>query len=181
MVSKKIRVLGAKHPTHPGLSAFTGHLLEKVDLHASGAPGAKLESYLCAYQKIVPEATNSFEVLLAKKLSNTQGIVADEYLWRVFRKVALLRADSMEEQIRAILAEDPVNVATALPKAIRARELSPSDIRVRSLGNLLRRLRGVRCRRLSRRLFIALSLVWSLYYRLFYAFGSPYRSRNLNP
>jgi len=133
------------------------------------------------YQKLLPEAANSFEVQLARKLARQESIVADEFIWRVFRRVALLRASKMKEELRAILAEDPVNVVTALPKAIRARELSPTDIRARSLGNLLRRLRGVRCRQLSRRLFLVLSFVWRGYYRLFYALGSPYRSRNLNP
>jgi len=181
MVSKKIRVVGDKRPSFPGLSAFAGHLLEKVDLHTSGKPGSNLETYLNAYQKIIPESKGSFEVLLARKISNKKSIVADDFIWRVFRQVALLRADWAKEEIRGIFSEDPVNVVTALPKVIRARELSPTDIRVRSLANLLRRLRGVRCRQLSRRLFLVLSFVWRGYYRLFYAPGSPYRSRNLNP
>jgi hypothetical protein len=178
---KKVKVVGIKPRSHPGLSAFAGHLLEQVDLHAAGHPEADLEGYLNRYEKLVPEAANSFEVQLARKLAHQESIVADEFIWRVFRRVALLRARKMQQELRDIFSEDPVNIVTALPKGIRARELSPTDIRVRSLGNLLRRLRGIRCRRLPRRLFFALSLVWRGYYRLFYAFGSSYRSRNLNP
>jgi len=179
--SKKVKVVGVKPRPHPGLSAFTGHLLEQVDLNAAGHRKTDLEGYLNCYQKLIPEAANSFEVQLARKLAHHESIVADEFIWRVFRRVALLRAAKMKEELLDILSEDPVNVVTALPKAIRARELSPTDIRVRSIGNLLRRLRGVRCRRLSRRLFLVLCAVWQAYYCLFYALGSPYRSRNLNP
>jgi hypothetical protein len=178
---KKVQVVGVKPRALPGLSAFAGHLLEQVDFHAAGQPGTDFEGYLNCYQKVIPEAANSFEVQLARKLAQQESIVADEFIWRVFRRVALLRAKRMEKEIQTILSGDPINVVSALPRAVRARELSPTDIRVRSLGNLLRRLRGIRCRRLSRRLFLAMSLVWRGYYRLFYALGSPYRSRNLNP
>jgi hypothetical protein len=178
---KKVKVVGVKPRPHPGLSAFAGHLLEQVDLNATGHRKTDLEGYLNCYQKLIPEAANSFEVQLARKLAHHESIVADEFIWRVFRRVALLRAAKMEEELLDILSGDPVNVVTAFPKAIRARELSPTDIRVRSMGNLLRRLRGVRCRQLSRRLFLVLFMAWRTYYRLFYALGSPYRSRNLNP
>lgn len=178
---KKVKVIGAKTRSHPGLSAFAGHLLEKVDQHSSKDACSDLEEYLECYQKIVPEAANSFEVQLARRLADKGGIVADEFIWRVFRLVAVLRADKMQQELGAIFDGDHVNIVKALPRATRARELSPTDIRVRSLGNLLRRLRGVRCRRLSRSLFLVVFAVWRAYYRLFYAFGSPYRSRNLNP
>jgi hypothetical protein len=164
-----------------GLAAFSATLLARIDRHDVHQSADSLEEYFQAFEAVIPEAKNSFEVHLARKLADKAGTIQDEFVWRAFRKLTEIRAEAARKKVEVILQDKKIFITTALPLAVRARELAPYDIRVRSFWNLLRRAQKLRCKRVDRTVLRLCAFFWAAFYRLFYGFGTPYRSKNLNP
>jgi hypothetical protein len=165
----------------PRLAAFSANLLARIDQHDVRQSADSLEEYFQAFEAVIPEAKNTFEVHLARKLADKAGTIQDEFVWRAFRKLTEIRAEAAREKVKVILQDKKISVAVALPLAVRARELAPYDIRIRSFWNLLRRAEKLRWKKIDRTVLRLCAFYWALYYRLFYGFGTPYRSKNLNP
>jgi hypothetical protein len=165
----------------PGLAAFSANLLARIDPHDAHQSADSLEEYFQAFEAVIPEAKNSFEVHLARKLADKAGAIEDEFVWRAFRKLTEIRAEAAREKLKVILRDKKISIATALPLAVRAWELAPYDIRVRSFWNLLRRAEKLRWKEIDRTVLRLCAFFWAVFYRLFYGFGTPYRSKNLNP
>jgi hypothetical protein len=165
----------------PGLAAFSANLLARIDQHDVHQSADSLEEYLQAFETVIPEAKNSFEVHLARKLAAKAEAIQDEFVWRAFRKLTEIRAEAARKKLKVILQDKKISIATALPLAVRARELAPYDLRVRSFWNLLRRAQKLRWKEIDRTVLRLCAFFWAVFYRLFYGFGSPYRSKNLNP
>ena len=165
----------------PGLAAFSATLLARIDRHDVHQSADSLEEYFQAFETVIPEAKNSFEVHLARKLAAKAETIQDEFVWRAFRKLTEIRAEAAREKLKVILQDKKISIATALPLAVRARELAPYDVRVRSFWNLLRRAQKLRWKEIDRTVLRLCAFFWAVFYRLFYGFGTPYRSKNLNP
>jgi hypothetical protein len=162
----------------PRLGAFRANLLDRI-AHEQSADS--LEKYFQAFETVIPESKNSFEVHLARKLADRAGTIQDEFVWRAFRKLTEIRAEAAWEKVKVILQDKKISIAAAMPLVVRARELAPYDIRIRSLWNLLRRAEKLRWKKINRTVFRLCAFFWSVFYRLFYGFWTPYRSKNLNP
>jgi hypothetical protein len=162
----------------PRLGAFRANLLDRI-AHEQSADS--LEKYFQAFEIVIPEAKNTFEILFARKLADKAGMIQDEFVWMALRKLTQIRAEAAQEKVKVILQHKNISVAVAMPLAVRARELAPYDIRIRSFWNLLRRAEKLHWKNIDRTVLLLCASVWSVYYRLFYGFWTPYRSKNLNP
>jgi hypothetical protein len=165
----------------PGLAPFSANLLARIDWHDKHQSTDSLEEYFQAFETVIPQAKNSFEVQFARKLADKARVIQDEFIWMALRKLTQIRAEAAQEKVKVILQHKNISVAVALPLAVRARELAPYDIRIRSFWNLLRRAEKLHWKNIDRTVLLLCAFVWSVYYRLFYGFWTPYRSKNLNP
>lgn len=161
-----------------GLEAFSANLLARIDQDQSAD---SLEKYFQAFETVIPEAKNTFEIQFARKLADKAGMIQDEFVWRALRKLTRIRAEAAQEKVKVILQHKNISVAVAMPLAVRARELAPYDIRIRSFWNLLRRAEKLHWKNIDRSVLQLCAFFWSVFYRLFYGFWTPYRSKNLNP
>ena len=176
--SRRLRRPSTGQHMQPRLGAFGANLLERI-AHEQSADS--LEKYFQAFETVIPEAKNTFEILFARKLADKAGIIQDEFVWMALRKLTQIRAEAAQEKVKVILQHKNIPVAVAMPLAVRARELAPYDIRIRSFWNLLRRAEKLHWMNIDRTVLLLCASVWSVYYRLFYGFWTPYRSKNLNP
>lgn len=171
------RPSGGQH-MQSGLEAFSANLLARIDQDQSAD---SLEKYFQAFETVIPEAKNTFEIQFLRKLADKAGMIQDEFVWRALRKLTRIRAEAAQEKVKVILQHKNISVAVAMPLAVRARELAPYDIRIRSFWNLLRRAEKLHWKNIDRSVLQLCAFFWSVFYRLFYGFWTPYRSKNLNP
>lgn len=176
----RLHRLRSNHAPNGNLSAFTACLIEQINRHQTTKSPKSLEKYFQTFEAVIPEAKYTFEVHLARKIASKKSLVQDAFLWSAYRQITEIRADAAWDLISSLTSKEVI-VNTALPKAVRARELAPQDIRIRAIWNLLRRAQKLRVNKLSRGLFKVLVSLWVLYYRLFYGFGVSYRSKGLHP
>lgn len=162
----------------PRLGAFRANLLDRI-AHEKSADS--LEKYFQAFEAVIPESKNTFEIQFARKLADKAGMIQDEFVWMALRNLTQIRAEAAQEKVKVILQHKNISIAVAMPLAVRARELAPYDIRVRSFWNLLRRAEKLHWKNIDRTVLRLCAFFWSAFYRLFYGFWTPYRSKNLNP
>jgi len=165
----------------PRLAAFSANLLARIDQYDVHQSADSLEEYFQAFEAVIPEFKNTFEIQFVRKLADKTGMIQDEFVWRALRNLTQIRAEAAREKVKVILQDKKISIGVALPLAVRARELAPYDIRIRSFWNLLRRAEKLRWKRIDRTVLQLCAFFWAAFYRLFYGFWTPYRSKNLNP
>jgi len=138
-------------------------------------------SYCKKLQQMCGTNEEIFRLTFLDLIALKEEVFHDNFAWEAIRKINVLREEAAGQILNNILKKRLISTCVAFEQMQRARELSPSDVRLRAYLNLFRIAQKLSLKTIDKRILLGLMRLWAEWYLLFCQFRSSYRSKSLNP
>ena len=165
---------------NPGSSFVRQTVLAHAGLYKYADIGIH-RSYCKKLQEICASHEEIFGLTFLDLIALKEEVFHDNFAWEGIRKINVLREEAAGNILNNILKKRLISTCFAFEQMLRARELSPSNVRYRAYLNLFRIAQKLSLRTIDKRILLGLMRLWEEWYLLFCQFRSSYRSKNLNP